>query len=203
MNVAPTITCVFFNDATVPVFLNGAKGRPLAGDLLVECALRPTLGFALNIETPAGYPGVAGLLGGVDLGTLAHPNDQLPAPIIFAPGAAVSAAALRSGVERLKRPDERLRAITLLVPVSDARALGGTLAIAERYAIAWNISSYPHEELIEFGRWLAAESLLTSRNFAGCFGYSPTAVEREHAAKTAALFDEFPALKGGLTVEQL
>lgn len=202
MSVPPKITCLFFQDATAPAFLNSAAGRDLAGDLLVECGLRPTLSFALNIETPANYPGVSGLLGGVDIGTLAHPTDRLPAPIVFSSGAPVSPAAVRSGIELLRRPDSRLKAITLLVPISDARALGATLSVAERMAIAWNVSAFPHEELTDFGRWLGTEPLLTAENFAGCFGYSPEPLESGHATRAAALFQEFPGLRGGLAVNR-
>ena len=123
----PSITCLFFTDPSLPAFLNAPAGRALAGDLLVECGLRPALSYVLNLDTPSNYPGLSGLLGGVDLGTLAHPSDALPAPIILAPGASVSPLALRAALSRLARPDDRLRAVTLLVPVPEARALGAAV----------------------------------------------------------------------------
>lgn len=194
----PRITCLFFSDATVPVFLNTATGRTFAGDLLVECGLRPALSFLLNVETPANYPGVAGLLSGVDVGTLAHPSDRLPAPILLAAGAPVSATAIRSSLELLRRPDERIQAVTLLVPVADARSLGAALAVADRHAIAWNARAFPHEELVDFARWLGTERLLTPENFAGCFAYSPEILEPVHAQKLAALYAQHPNLQAGL-----
>ena len=104
---APRITALFHDSPTVTSFLNTMAGRVFAGDLLVECSLRPALGFVLNLETPANYPGLAGVLGEVDIGTLAHPTDLLPAPIILAAGSPVSPTALRAALARLQRPDER------------------------------------------------------------------------------------------------
>ncbi len=187
----PKITCLFFTDPSLPAFLNTSAGRALAGDLLVECALQPALGYALNLETPANYPGVAGLLGGVDLGTLAHPTDALPAPILLAAGAPVSLLALRAALARLARPDDRLRAVTLLVPVSDARSLGAALALADRFAIAWDVSSFPHEELVEFVRWLGREKLLTAVNFAGLHAYTSSPVSTSHTQRLNALLSPF------------
>lgn len=194
----PRITCLFFSDATVPAFLGTAPGRTFAGDLLVECGLRPALSFLLNVETPANYPGVAGLLGGTDMGALAHPSDRLPAPILLAAGTAVSPAAVRSGLELLRRPDERLQAVTLLVPIMDARSLGAALAIADRFAIAWNAQAFPHEELLDFARWLGGEKLLTPENFAGCFAYAPEKPDAVHVQKLTALYASHPQLKSGL-----
>ncbi len=183
----PKITCLFFSDVSVAAFLHTPAGRPFAGDLLVECGPRPALAFALNVETPANYPGVAGLLGGVDVGTLAHPTDKLPAPILLAPGSPAAPAALRAGLALLRRGDDRLDAVTLLVPVAHARELGAALAHADRFAIAWDAAAFPHEELTDFARWLAAEKLLTAENFAGLHSYATEPVARAHAERIQAL----------------
>ena len=197
----PTITCLFYNDATVPAFLRSPAGRALAGELLVECALRPALGYVLNLETPANYPGVAGLLGGADIGTLAHPTDLLPAPIVLAAGAAISPTMVRTALAQLGRPDERLRAITLLVPLADARPLGAGLAVADRYAIAWNAAAFPHEELLDFARWLAAERLLSAGNFAGLYPYATAPLAPAHAQRLAALLAPLAARATGFRAE--
>ena len=183
----PRITCLFHDTTTVTAWLNGATGRAFAGDLLVECGLQPALGFVLNLETPPNYPGIAGLLGGADIGTLAHPSQQLPAPIILAPGATVSRPAIRAALPLLRRPDDRLAAITLLVPLSEARGLGSALAVAERFGIAWDAAAMPHEELVEFGRWLANERLINDVNFAGLIPYTTAALEPAHAKRLTAL----------------
>jgi hypothetical protein len=187
----PKITCLFFTEPSLPLFLATTAGRELAGDLLVECATHPALGYVLNLETPANYPGVAGLLGGVDIGTLAHATESLPAPILLAAGAPVSLLAVRSALARLIRPDERLRAITLLVPVSEARALGAALSIAERFAIAWDVTAFPHEELTSFASWLAAEKLLTPANFSGLHCYSTSVHSGKHTERVTPLLAAF------------
>jgi hypothetical protein len=184
---APKITCLFFTDPSVPAFLNAPAGRALAGDLLIECGTHPTLGYVLNLETPANYPGVAGLLGGVDVGSLAHPTESLPAPILLASGAPVSPFAVRAGIGRLVAPDERLTAITLLVPVSAARSLGAALAVADRFAIAWDATAFPHEELIDFARWLTTEKLVTKENFAGLHAYSTVPTTPAHTQRLAGI----------------
>jgi len=183
----PRITCLFHDSATATAFVNSHEGRALAGDLLVECAPQPSLSFVLNLETPANYPGVAGLLGGVDIGTLAHPTERLPAPILLAAGALVSRTAIRAALPMLQRPDERLAAVTLLVPVSEARALGSSLAIADRFAIAWDVSAFPHAELVDFARWLSEERLCDEDNFAGLFPYSPVRLDAAHSQRLKAM----------------
>lgn len=184
---SPKITCLFFTDPSVPAFLNAPAGRPLAGDLLIECGFQPTLGYVLNFETPVNYPGVAGLLGGVDIGSLSHPTESLPAPILLASGTPVSPLAVRSGLGRLVAPDERLTAITLLVPVSAARSLGAALAFADRFAIAWDASAFPHEELIDFARWLTTEKLVNKGNFAGLHAYSTAPTTPAHYERLAEI----------------
>ena len=182
----PRITCLLYSDATVPAFLRSPVGQTFAGDLLVECALGPALGYVLNLETPRNYPGVTGLLGGADVATFAHPTELLPAPIILAPGAAISPALVRAALGRLCQPDERLRSVTLLVPLADARPLGAGLAVADRYVIAWDAAAFPHEELVDFAHWLAAEGLLTAANFAGLHPYATAPLEPAHAQRLAA-----------------
>lgn len=194
----PRITCLFHDSTTITSFLNAETGRAFAGDLLIECALRPALGFVLNLETPANYPGLTGLLGGADIGTLAHPTERLPAPIILAAGTSVSPTALRAALPLLLLPDERLTAITLLVPMSEARALGAAVAVADRFVIAWDAVAFPHEEIVEFGHWLAAERLLTAANFSGLFPYAPTALNAAHGHRLSALLAPLAARAPGI-----
>ena len=154
---SPRITCVFHNAATVTALLKTPAGRGLAGDLLVECSRRPSLGLVLNLETPANYPGVAGLLGGIDPATLAHSADGLPAPIILAAGEEVAIDAIRTALGLLSRPDDRLSHVTLLVPIGAARTLGAALAVCDRFAVAWDVAQFPHEvgtrdELLDGGQ---------------------------------------------------
>jgi hypothetical protein len=183
----PRITVLFHDSPTVTAFLNSAAGRGFAGDLLIECSSQPSLGFVLNLETPSNYPGLAGLLGGGDIGTLAHPTEHLPAPVMLAPGTPVSRPAFRAALGRLQRPDERLAAITLLVPMADAPALGSALAIADRFLIAWDISALPHEELVSFARWLAAEQLCHEDNFEGLFPYTNEKLEAAHTQRLQSI----------------
>jgi len=184
---SPRITTLFHTSATVAAFLPSPAGRGLVGDLLVECATRPALSYALNLEIPSNYPGVAGLLSGADVAALAHSTDALPAPIILAAGAGVSPSVIRSALMRLLRPDERMNNITLLVPAGDAKPIGAPLAAGDRYAVAWDIAEFPHEELIDFGRWIAAERLFDHGNFAGIFPYATGPIEPAHRKRVTDL----------------
>jgi hypothetical protein len=184
---APSITCLFYSDASVADFLQTPAGRACAGDLLVECSTRPTFGYVLSVETPSNYPGIAGLLGGADLGTLAHAADRLPAPIVLAPGTAAARPAIRASLALLRRPDERLGAITLLVAIADAIELGAALAVADRFAIAWDVATFPDRELVAFAQWLGTEKLLTTENFAGLYPYGGGALDATHAERMRAL----------------
>ncbi len=193
MSAPPRITCLFFTAPTIASFLNSAAGRPFAGDLLIECSLRPTLSFVLNLETPANYPGIAGLLGGVDISSLAHPTERLPAPIVLAPGTPVSNLAARSALLALRRPDERIRALTLLVPVTDVPAYGAALALADRFAVAWDAADFPHAELVDFAAWIATEKIIIQGNFAGLFPYVTETQEPAHARRMRELLATFAA----------
>jgi hypothetical protein len=189
----PRITCLFHSDLSVVSFLNSAEGRPWCGDVVIECSPRPALAFPLNVETPANYPGVCGLLGGVDVGLLAHATDRVPAPVIFAPGSAVAATAVRAALARLGRPDERLTAVTLLVPIAFARELGAALAIADKFGIAWDATAFPHDELADFARWVSAEKFFTAANFGGLFPYAAEGLAPAHRARLETLLDPLTA----------
>lgn len=184
---APRITCVFHTSESIPALVHSPAGRSLVGDLLVECAPAPSLVFALNLETPAHYPGIAGLLGGAQAATLAHTLDQLPAPIVLAPGTAIAPATIRTALALLPRSEPPPRSITLLVPVDQARALGATLALADRFAIAWDIANCPHEDLLDFARWLDAEQIIDRANFHGLVTYASQPVEAPHEKRIATL----------------
>jgi hypothetical protein len=184
---APTITCLFYSDASVASFLATPSGRACAGDILVECSARPALGFALGVETPVNYPGIAGLLGGADLGALAHAADRLPAPIVLAPGTVAAVPALRTSLAHLRRPDDRISAVTLLVAIADAIDLGAALAVADRFAIAWDVAAFPHRELVTFAQWLAAERLFTAENFIGLYPYGGEPIDTSHTERLQAL----------------
>jgi hypothetical protein len=184
---APRITCLYFSDATVVQFLKAPAGQAFAADLLVECSSHPALSVVLNAEMPGNYPGIAGLLGGADLGSLAHASDRISAPIIFAAASAISPTAIRSALVLLARPDERVERITLLVPFAEARAIGSALTLADSHAIAWDVSAAPHEELVEFATWIEAEKILTTENFSGLFPYASQPVDSGHAQKLTAM----------------
>lgn len=183
----PQIRCLFHTSPTVAAFLLSSAGQPLAGDLLVECAPTPALGFALSLETPANYPGIVGLTGGVDIASLAHASERLPAPIILAPGAPSLPSSMRAALALLPRPDERLKHLTLLVPLGHASALGAALGIATHFALAWDVSEYPHEDLLEFARWLGRERLVERPRFEGVFAYANQPVSAAQTQRLATL----------------
>jgi hypothetical protein len=185
--VPPRITCVFHSSPTIAGLINSPAGASLAGDLLIECAPSPALGFVLSLETPVNYPGIAGLLSGADLVSLAHAIDGVPAPIILAPGAGSTPGATRAALARLQRPDEHLLHFTLLVPLGHAPTLGAALAIASQFSIAWDVSEFPHEELVDFARWLGRERLVDRNSFRGVFAYASQPVDAAHTQRLTTL----------------
>jgi hypothetical protein len=184
---APQLHCLFHSSPTVALLLNAEAGRALAGDLLVECAPAPALGFALGLETPANYPGIVGLLGGTDIASLAHESDRLPAPIVLAPGTPVQPAATRAALARLTVPDDRIPQLTLLVPLDHAPALGAALAVASQCTLAWDVSEFPHEEMLAFARWLGREQLIPRDRFAGVVAYASQPITAAHAQRLTTL----------------
>lgn len=181
------ITCLFHSSSSVAALLNAPAGRLLAGDLLIECAPRPGLTFALGLETPANYPGLNGLLGGTEICALANETDRLPVPIVLAPGTESTPGATRAALTLLARGDERLPHIALLVPVSYAADVGAALGIASEFSIAWDVAEFPHEELVEFARWLVRENLIDRENFKGVLAYASRPVEPALVQRITAL----------------
>ena len=99
---------------------------------------------------------------------------------------------------RLLQPDPRMNAITLLVPIGDAALIGASLAVCGRFALAWDITEFPHQELIEFARWISAERLIDRGNFAGIFPYATRPIEPAHENRIKELLA--PLLRPGASV---
>ena len=184
---SPRVTCVFHSSPTIAALLNSPAGRPLAGDILIECAPRPDLTFVLGLETPSNYPGVIGLLGGTDLSTLANETDRLPVPIVLAPGTESTPGTTRAALAQLDRADDRLPHVAILVPLDYAAAVGAALALASEFTIAWDVAEFPHEELGEFARWLGREHLLDRETFRGVIAYASRPVEAAHIQRLTSL----------------
>ncbi len=176
----PQLTCLFCTSVTAPRLLCSPAGRDLGGDLLVDCGLAPAFAPVLELDLPAGFPGIAGLFGGRTLGELVRTSPRLPVPILPAAALPSAAAPVRSALQLLPQCEAGFARMTLLVPLADARALGAALAVAHRYAIAWDISEPPHAELADFARWLAEENLADRSSFAGLFPYAGRAIEDAH-----------------------
>ena len=196
----PHLTCVFHSSPTIVALLKAPAGAGLAGELLIECAPLPSLGFTLSLETPINYPGLPGLLGGVDVVSLAHATDLLPAPIVLAPGAAATPGAARAALTRLAQGTERPRPITLLVPMGYAPVLGAALAVATQFTLAWDVTEFPHAELLDFSRWLEHEQLLDRSNFAGLIAYASQPVDAAHVQRLTILLEPLatPAYPAGV-----
>lgn len=188
--MAPSrLTCVFHSSPTIVALLNAPAGAGLVGELLIECAPLPALGFTLSLETPVNYPGLPGLLGGVDVASLAHVTDLLPAPIVLAPGAAANPEAARAALIRLALVHAGPGPITLLVPMGYASVLGAALAVATQFTLAWDVSEFPHAELLDFSRWLDQENLLDRASFAGMLAYASQPVDAPHTQRLTALLE--------------
>lgn len=188
------LDCLFHTSpATLPAFLGTGAAGPFRGDLLIEFAQRPSLAFALNLETPPAFPGLAGLLGGLSLEELSLKSDQLPVPLILAPGAPISAAVLRAALAALRELPGAPARVTLLVPVDEAPDLGAALHLADSHAIAWDAAAHPETSLVEFVRWVRAEALLTLATFQGFLPYTVRPLDApaaRHASRLARLFAE-------------
>ena len=96
------------------------------------------------------------------------------------------------------RPDPRINAATLLVPIGDAALIGASLAVCDRFAFAWDIAEFPHQELIEFARWISAERLIDRGSFAGIFPYATGPIEPVHEKRIKDLLA--PLLSPGASV---
>lgn len=183
-----------FNDSSVVSLLR--PGSPLWDDgvapgLIVELSPHPTLAYALDLETPAAYPGVAGLLGGAtapaDL-VVRLPDVSIPA--ILAPAAPLSAATVTASLRRLATDARITGRRMVLVEASLAPSLAPALAACARLGVVWDLSATPGQGLEELLSALAAENLVRDDTWAGLLSYfSPDqeATAQERSAATVAL----------------
>lgn len=188
------LDCLFHTSpATLPAFLATGAAEFFCGDLYIEFARRPSLSFALNLETPPAFPGLAGILGGLSLADLSLKPEQLSAPFVPAPGTHVSASVLRSALAALRGLPGAPARITLLVPVDEAPELGAALHLADSHAIAWDAAAHPETDMVEFARWARAEALFTPATFRGLLPYTVQPLDApaaRHASRLARLFSE-------------
>lgn len=183
----PNITCVFYTSPTIVGLLVNPASHPPVGNLFVECSTSPSLGYALGLETPTGYPGIAGLLGGASLGSLAYPTDRLPAPVVLAPGTPTAPAAVRAALSVLEQAEGCPAQVVLLVSTGEASALGAALAVADHFLLAWDITEFPHDELLDFARWLGRERLLDRGSFQGVLAYASQPADTAHCERLTTL----------------
>ncbi len=183
-----------FNDASVVSLLNA--GSPLWDDgippgLIVELSAHPTLAYALDLETPASYPGVAGLLGhSTAPGDLVVRLPNVSIPAILAPAGPLTPATAAAALRRLAADHRVIGRRIVLVEASLAPALAPVLAACGRLGVVWDLSAPPGPRLDELLAALAAENLLRDASWAGLLAYfSPDhhATADEQAAAAAAL----------------
>lgn len=182
-----------FNDASVASILR--PDSPLWPDsipgLLAELAPRPVLAHALDLETPATYPGLAGLLGpSTAPADLVIRLPDLPFPAILASAQPLSAASTIAAVRRLASDSRVFGPRVLLVESSIVGDILPALASADRIGLAWDLSTPPGPQLQNLLALLAGENLLRPATWAGLLAYfSPDhqASDQERAAAAAAL----------------
>jgi hypothetical protein len=188
------LDCLFYTSpASLIAFLRTEAARSFAGDLYIELSTRPALAFTLNRETPVGFPGLAGLLGGLTLADLSLSDDRLPAKLVPAPSTPIDPAVLRDALGLLPARSDKPTHITLLVPVGEVATFGATLHQADRFAIAWDANQAPENELVDFARRARAEGLIDAATFAGLLPYSIKPLDAQgarHASRLARLFAE-------------
>ena len=163
-----------FNDASVADLL--APGSPLWGktvpSLIAEVAERPTLAHTLDLETPATYPGMAGLLGRTtkpaDL-VVKLPGTQLPA--ILAPAQMLTPAVWAAAIRRLATDTRIDGPRLLLVDAALLPSLVSVLVRAQRIGLVWDLSTPPGDDLGQLLEGLTTEGLLSSTQWAGLLGY--------------------------------
>ncbi len=168
---ANSIHCLVYSHPTVVQRLREAAFKPLAGRILVELAPEPTLAHALGLETPASFPGVAGILAKKHpLGDLAVELRELPVPIVLAPGAETSPKALEDAVALL--PDHGTHGqISILVHVRDLDLIRFALASVDKLSVLWDLADLPGSSLTGLADFLAAEDLLTPGFWGGFHPY--------------------------------
>lgn len=163
-----------FNDASVSCLLNAKS--PLWPDftpgLLAELSSSPVLAHTLNLETPAGYPGLAGLLGSsTSPADLAVRLPDLSIPAILSPAQALSPATAFAAIRRL-RVDPRIQGTRLLLLEASLVAdyLPG-LACVDQLGILWDMSSPPGAPVQNLLSGLEREILQLPGKWAGLLGY--------------------------------
>ena len=175
MNPTPPLHAWIFNNASIAGLLSASPPvlwkDPPPG-IIVELGEAPALALAGDLETPPGFPGVAGLLG-----TMATPADlvvrlpDVPAPVLLAPSAAPGLPAVAAALSRLagdtRVPGMRL----LLVSMEYAPRMLHLLSGCSQVGIAYDCSVPPSAELERLVALLAEEGLPNLPSWAGMLAY--------------------------------
>ena len=187
------LNLIVYSNPTVLKHLDMGTLAPSVGEVLVEVALFPTLSYALGMETPAEYPGVAGVLAGrSSLDSLAVQAQGLAKPIVLAPGSGISAAAMDSAIAHL-RDSEGGRRITLLLHVSEWPGLSHAVSCVDRLVVAWDLADMPSDNLPELAAFVAREGLVSKPYWGGFLPYVDEARHTgvKNAEKLAPLLKAF------------
>lgn len=174
---------------------------------MVEVATAPSLSFTLGLETPANHPGIAGILGSLSLNDLTIENPALPVPAVLAAGGSVGISALRAALHQLQQDPGNHKQITLLIPTTDAEAVGAGLGIADEFAMAWDATALPSPDLIQFAEWLKEEGFNNQESFVGMYPYTPGLLDgtaAAHVHKLGEILGSFaeqtPAIQREVTI---
>jgi hypothetical protein len=188
-----------FNDASIASLLQ--PDPPLwpgfKPAIIAEVSDRPALAYSLDLETPAAYPGIAGLLGpSTAPADLAVRLPRLQIPAILAPAQSLNASVWLAALRRLAHDPRITGPRIVLVDAALAPSLAPVLALADRIGLAWDLSTPPGAPLQALMQVLAQDGILRPETWAGIAAYFsadhvPAADELSSAQTTLA------ALPGG------
>lgn len=118
---------------------------------LIEMAQTPYLSYALGLETPASYPGIAGFLDPqIKWDELFIESDTLPHyPILLAPQATTVEIQLAGLIATMSNPE--LKQACLLMPLASLPELASLLAYTESIYLAWDSRVLPGPEITTLG----------------------------------------------------
>lgn len=196
MTPPPSLSVIIFHDPSVLSHLGSDSPLFEASSprLIVEFSAAPILASGLDLDTPAAYPGPAGLLSPDSVPSdLAIACPALACPAILAPGRRIGLSVLGAVLRRLGTDVSLPSPTVALVDAKIAPALAPWLAYCSRLGVAVDLGLPFTAELASTLTALDNESLLDPVRWSGFSGYfsdhhHPTEVELASASKELRQF---------------
>ena len=159
-----------YNDASCAALLKNSSElfQGQAPKFVVEVASAPNFEYYFGFQSPAGFPGICGILSqDLTLDDIAVSVNEAHPKIIFAPNSGAPASLLGSALANLSRDESLGKDVELFVEVSLVPELIPWLSATTEIGVVLDLSVAPEKEFVDSMQLLTERELITSDRWIG------------------------------------